>query len=145
MGVSTPSKGAQTWWNRSCKRLQSWAPQSSAGILKNRCVRGLLETIYTDYGSAKLLQQMAYVLLCGVAAAACGSHDTRPVSCAMLPTSLLTPLYKLQQSFVLVDPNMPDMPIVHASAGFLMLTGRPRSTSPASAHFTEIHQPLNLR
>ena len=55
----------------------------------------------------------------------------------MLPTSLLTPLYKLQQSFVLVDPNVPDMPIVHASAGFLMLTGRPRSTFPASAHLAK--------
>lgn len=49
-----------------------------------------------------------------------------PVSCALLPSSLLTPLYKLHQSFVLVDPSLPDAPIVHASAGFLQLTGRPR-------------------
>jgi len=49
------------------------------------------------------------------------------VSCALLPISLLSPLYKLQNSFVLVDPNLPDMPIVHASEGFLKLTGRPRS------------------
>lgn len=55
-----------------------------------------------------------------------GNLDCSPVSCAMLPTSLLTPLYKLHQSFVLVDANLPDMPIVHASDGFLKLTGRPR-------------------
>jgi hypothetical protein len=35
---------------------------------------------------------------------------------------------KLAQSFVLADPNLPDCPIVYASAQFLALTGHPRSS-----------------
>ncbi|CAD7701784.1 unnamed protein product, partial [Ostreobium quekettii] len=35
-------------------------------------------------------------------------------------------LANIQQSLVLVDPNGPDMPIVHAGQGFLQLTGYPR-------------------
>ena len=45
---------------------------------------------------------------------------------ACLPTSLLQPLMKLAQSFVLADPNKPDTPIVYASQHFLELTGYPR-------------------
>ena len=33
---------------------------------------------------------------------------------------------KVQQSFVLSDPSLPDMPIVHVSDLFLQLTGYPR-------------------
>nr|AML78595.1 putative LOV domain-containing protein [Takakia lepidozioides] len=38
-------------------------------------------------------------------------------------SSLMLSLTQIQQSFVLVDPNLPDMPIVHASDGFCELTG----------------------
>ncbi|CAD7699244.1 unnamed protein product [Ostreobium quekettii] len=47
-------------------------------------------------------------------------------ACSVLPTSLLQSLTRIQQSLVLVDPNQPDMPIVHAGQGFLQLTGYPR-------------------
>ena len=53
-------------------------------------------------------------------------RDCGPVSCSLLPPSLLNPLMKLQQSFVLVDPQLPDCPIVYASEEFIRLTGRPR-------------------
>ena len=56
--------------------------------------------------------------------------DFRPISSAQLPASLLGALYKLQHSFCLSDPNLPDMPIVHASEGFMRLTGRPRYQTP---------------
>nr|AML79215.1 putative LOV domain-containing protein [Mesotaenium braunii] len=41
----------------------------------------------------------------------------------VLCTSMLTPLVRIQQSFVLVDPALPDSPIVHASDVFLQMTG----------------------
>lgn len=44
----------------------------------------------------------------------------------VVPPSLLAPLIKLQQSFVLADPRQPDCPIVHASTAFLLMTGYPR-------------------
>jgi PAS domain-containing protein len=47
-------------------------------------------------------------------------------SCSPLHSSLLQPLMKVQQSFVLADPSLPDTPIVHASELFLQLTGYPR-------------------
>nr|AML76430.1 putative LOV domain-containing protein [Chaetopeltis orbicularis] len=46
--------------------------------------------------------------------------------CTELPCSLMQPLLKVQQSFVLADPSLPDMPIVHASDAFLELSGYPR-------------------
>ncbi len=46
-----------------------------------------------------------------------------------LPSSLLAPLMRLQKSFVLSDPRLPDCPIVHASTAFLLMTGYPRSVS----------------
>lgn len=46
-----------------------------------------------------------------------------------LPSSLLAPLMRLQKSFVLSDPRLPDCPIVHASTAFLLMTGYPRSGS----------------
>lgn len=47
-----------------------------------------------------------------------------------LPSSLLAPLMRLQKSFVLSDPRLPDCPIVHASTAFLLMTGYPRSVNP---------------
>nr|AML76457.1 putative LOV domain-containing protein [Entransia fimbriata] len=38
-------------------------------------------------------------------------------------SSLLISLTRIQQSFVLADPNLPDMPIIHASDLFCQLTG----------------------
>jgi hypothetical protein len=49
-----------------------------------------------------------------------------PAADPHLPTSLLQPLMKLAQSFVLADPNTADTPIVFASQQFLALTGYPR-------------------
>nr|AML78958.1 putative LOV domain-containing protein [Cylindrocystis sp. BC-2016] len=40
-------------------------------------------------------------------------------------SSLMLHLIRIQQSFVLADPNLPDMPIVHASDLFLELSGYP--------------------
>ena len=40
-----------------------------------------------------------------------------------LPASLLAPLLRLRHPFVLADPNLPDMPVCHASPMFLALTG----------------------
>ncbi|KAF8055729.1 PHOT2 [Scenedesmus sp. PABB004] len=45
---------------------------------------------------------------------------------ATLPSSLLQPLLKICQAFVLADPRLPDCPIVHASPQFLQLTGYSR-------------------
>lgn len=47
-------------------------------------------------------------------------------TCSLLPSSLLVSLERIQQSFVLVDPHVPDMPIVHASDAFITLTGYPK-------------------
>lgn len=49
-----------------------------------------------------------------------------------LPSSLLAPLMRLQKSFVLSDPRLPDCPIVHASTAFLLMTGYPRSVNPVA-------------
>ena len=51
-----------------------------------------------------------------------------PAAAPCLPTSLLVPLMKLAQSFVLANPALPDCPIVYASARFLALTGHPRNS-----------------
>ncbi len=50
----------------------------------------------------------------------------------VLPTSLLQPLMRLAQSFVMARPDMPDCPIVYASQRFLDLTGYPRYGFPLS-------------
>nr|AML76596.1 putative LOV domain-containing protein [Manoao colensoi] len=43
-----------------------------------------------------------------------------------ISSSLTIALSRIQQSFVLVDPHLPEMPIVHASNSFLQLTGYSR-------------------
>ena len=53
-------------------------------------------------------------------------HNSWPGAVHVLPTSLLQPLMRLAQSFVLARPDMPDCPIVYASQRFLDLTGYPR-------------------
>ncbi|CAK0783982.1 hypothetical protein CVIRNUC_007185 [Coccomyxa viridis] len=53
-------------------------------------------------------------------------HNSWPGAVHVLPTSLLQPLMRLAQSFVLARPDMPDCPIVYASQRFLDLTGFPR-------------------
>nr|AML78901.1 putative LOV domain-containing protein [Pseudolycopodiella caroliniana] len=47
-------------------------------------------------------------------------------SVGVVCSSLMLSLTHIQQSFVLADPNLPDMPIVHASDLFLHLTGYSR-------------------
>ena len=53
-------------------------------------------------------------------------HNSWPGAVHVLPTSLLQPLMRLAQSFVMARPDMPDCPIVYASQRFLDLTGYPR-------------------
>nr|AML76811.1 putative LOV domain-containing protein [Kalanchoe crenata] len=44
----------------------------------------------------------------------------------LLNSSIILSLGRIKQSFVLTDPNLPDMPIVYASDAFLTLTGYSR-------------------
>ena len=71
-------------------------------------------------------------------AGSCSSprHNSWPGAVHVLPTSLLQPLMRLAQSFVLARPDMPDCPIVYASQRFLDLTGFPRC---ASCSRTSLH------
>jgi hypothetical protein len=46
-----------------------------------------------------------------------------PATAENVNPALLRSLVKIQQSFCLSDPKLPDCPIVHASQGFLDLTG----------------------
>nr|AML79635.1 putative LOV domain-containing protein [Lagarostrobos franklinii] len=55
----------------------------------------------------------------------CDSADLVRVA-PTISSSLTIALSRIQQSFVLVDPNLPGMPIVHASNSFLQLTGYSR-------------------
>nr|AML76295.1 putative LOV domain-containing protein [Araucaria sp. BC-2016]AML77868.1 putative LOV domain-containing protein [Agathis robusta] len=54
----------------------------------------------------------------------CDSADL--VRVAPISSSLSIALSRIQQSFVLADPHLPDMPIVYASNLFLLLTGYSR-------------------
>ncbi len=50
----------------------------------------------------------------------------RTPKCAVLecvPSSMLCALARVQECFVLSDPNQPDCPIVYASPAFLAMTG----------------------
>jgi hypothetical protein len=52
----------------------------------------------------------------------------RTQKCAVsssVPSSMLAALSRVQDCFVLSDPNLPDCPIVYASPAFLKLTGYP--------------------
>nr|AML78173.1 putative LOV domain-containing protein [Halocarpus bidwillii] len=55
----------------------------------------------------------------------CDSADLVRVA-PSISSSLTIALSRIQQSFVLVDPHLPEMPIVHASNSFLQLTGYSR-------------------
>nr|AML77582.1 putative LOV domain-containing protein [Phyllocladus hypophyllus] len=55
----------------------------------------------------------------------CDSADLVRVA-PSINSSLTIALSRIQQSFVLVDPHLPEMPIVHASNSFLQLTGYSR-------------------
>nr|AML77621.1 putative LOV domain-containing protein [Parasitaxus usta] len=55
----------------------------------------------------------------------CDSADLVRVS-PTISSSLTIALSRIQQSFVLVDPHLPEMPIVHASNSFIQLTGYSR-------------------
>jgi len=51
------------------------------------------------------------------------SNSADLVRVAPISSSLSIALNRIHQSFVLTDPHLPDMPIVHASNMFLQLTG----------------------
>nr|AML78032.1 putative LOV domain-containing protein [Lindsaea linearis] len=59
----------------------------------------------------------------GVTETRCTSVAAGPGGEKVICSSLMLSLTKVQQSFVLANPHLPDMPIVHASEMFLHLTG----------------------
>jgi hypothetical protein len=71
----------------------------------------------------------------GAAASACSVLPLvgAPATAENVNPALLRSLVKIQQSFCLSDPKLPDCPIVHASQGFLDLTGA-TLIQPASVH-----------
>ena len=79
-------------------------------------------------------------------AGSCSSprHNSWPGAVHVLPTSLLQPLMRLAQSFVLARPDMPDCPIVYASQRFLDLTGYPRCASETACPFLPLRSRLHL-
>ena len=79
-------------------------------------------------------------------AGSCSSprHNSWPGAVHVLPTSLLQPLMRLAQSFVLARPDMPDCPIVYASQRFLDLTGYPRCASETARLILPLRSRLSL-
>nr|AML78713.1 putative LOV domain-containing protein [Vanilla planifolia] len=78
-----------------------------------------------DGANEILLKLMHYSKLTG--RVVCGNRCRPPEGTIPLPSSLCTSLGRIKQSFVLTDPNLPDMPIVYASDTFLSLTGYTRN------------------
>nr|AML79414.1 putative LOV domain-containing protein [Notholaena montieliae] len=62
----------------------------------------------------------------GVTETRCTTVSAGPHGERVLCSSLMLSLTKVQQSFVLANPHLPDTPIVHASELFLRLTGYSR-------------------
>nr|AML79331.1 putative LOV domain-containing protein [Chlamydomonas sp. BC-2016] len=83
----------------------------------------------TEDGSSEVAQREGSLVaqiqgLIHAAPAPLVARPPRPPSLPVdLPCSLVMPLLKIQQSFVLADPRLPDTPIVHVSDKFLELTG----------------------
>nr|AML77965.1 putative LOV domain-containing protein [Vittaria appalachiana] len=59
----------------------------------------------------------------GVTETRCLNISAGPCAERVICSSLMLSLTKVQQSFVLANPHLPDVPIVHASELFLQLTG----------------------
>ncbi|CAK7332419.1 unnamed protein product [Dovyalis caffra] len=55
----------------------------------------------------------------------CGKRCSLPAA-GLINSSLNIPLGRIKQSFVLIDPQLPNLPIVYASDAFLKLTGYDR-------------------
>nr|AML79260.1 putative LOV domain-containing protein [Argyrochosma nivea] len=62
----------------------------------------------------------------GVTETRCTTASAGPGGERVICSSLMLSLTKVQQSFVLANPHLPDTPIVHASETFLRLTGYSR-------------------
>ncbi|KAI5075413.1 hypothetical protein GOP47_0009489 [Adiantum capillus-veneris] len=62
----------------------------------------------------------------GVTETRCTIASANPDGERVICSSLMLSLTKVQQSFVLANPHLPDTPIVHASEMFLRLTGYSR-------------------
>nr|AML79384.1 putative LOV domain-containing protein [Cystopteris fragilis] len=62
----------------------------------------------------------------GVTETRCTTVAAGPAGETVICSSLMLSLTKVQQSFVLANPHLPDSPIVHASEMFLRLTGYSR-------------------
>nr|AML78915.1 putative LOV domain-containing protein [Athyrium filix-femina] len=62
----------------------------------------------------------------GVTETRCSTAAAGPGGERVICSSLMLSLTKVQQSFVLANPHLPDSPIVHASEMFLRLTGYSR-------------------
>ena len=59
-------------------------------------------------------------------AARLGKKMTAPKAFPRVALDLATTVERIQQNFVIADPNLPDCPIVFASDGFLELSEYPR-------------------
>nr|AML76349.1 putative LOV domain-containing protein [Phaeomegaceros coriaceus] len=99
--------------------LESWSPQSVANYDGTK----LYKTQEAD-------EQRARVAVMAVVADLTRHYggnltDRRGVGSTVLGVvcSSLLSLHRIKHSFVLVDPHLPDMPIVHANEQFLQLTG----------------------
>lgn len=55
-----------------------------------------------------------------------GKRMTAPKAFPRVALDLATTVERIQQNFVICDPNLPDCPIVFASDGFIELTEYPR-------------------
>ncbi|XP_002980578.2 protein TWIN LOV 1 isoform X2 [Selaginella moellendorffii] len=73
-----------------------------------------------------VLQELANSSCKGVSSMRSKSFSEGVIPPGFVATSLLLALTRIPHSFVLTDPHLPDMPIVHASLEFLELTGYTR-------------------
>ncbi|KAJ6430343.1 hypothetical protein OIU84_021697 [Salix udensis] len=67
----------------------------------------------------------------------CGKRCSLPVA-GLINSSLNISLGRIKQSFVLIDPHLPNMPVVYASDAFLKLTGYDRHE--VLGHSSVLHQ-----
>ncbi|KAG6757206.1 hypothetical protein POTOM_037511 [Populus tomentosa] len=74
--------------------------------------------------AATAINNILSVLTC-YSRLACGKRCSSPAA-GLINSSLNISLGRINQSFVLIDPHLPNMPIVYASDAFLKLTGYDR-------------------
>nr|AML77664.1 putative LOV domain-containing protein [Pilularia globulifera] len=94
-----------------------------AEIDEDECEVGQLDRERAKYSVKSLMSEITSKCKgAGVSETRCPGPGSQRVVCS----SLMLSLTKVQQSFVLANPHLPDMPIVHASDLFLKLSGYSR-------------------